>query len=189
MPKVPDNITTPSPSKKKIGKQKAQPLSKTKKVERYEESLEAFNREMSFTKMKSVFAVGLTMIGFFWGMNRMYVPLQSLTQAMVSAWRGCAVSINLSQFSYCVFLGLVCSVRVQGEFGTAKSVPPRRSKLSRGKNCFGSNVFGRLRIPVIVGRMLFAVIAAFRVAMLKVARVGVERLVSVQPARFFAQEG
>jgi len=58
----------------KVDKQKAQPLvtQKAKKVERFEESLDAFNKEMSLTKMKSVFAVGITMIGFFAFMNRMY---------------------------------------------------------------------------------------------------------------------
>ena len=36
-----------------------------KKIERYDESLKAANKDMSFNKMKSMFGVGITMIALF----------------------------------------------------------------------------------------------------------------------------
>ena len=53
----------------KLAKTKAQ----TKKVDRMEESLKDLNRDLSMTKMKSMFAVGISMIGLFGFLNNMYV--------------------------------------------------------------------------------------------------------------------
>jgi len=56
----------------KVDKKKATPAlasKNTKKIDRYEESLKGLNRDMSMSKMKSVFAVGVTMIGLFGIMN------------------------------------------------------------------------------------------------------------------------
>jgi len=46
--------------------------SKVKKVDRMEEALKDLNRDLSLTKMKSMFAVGISMIGLFGFLNSMF---------------------------------------------------------------------------------------------------------------------
>lgn len=49
--------------------------SKAKKVDRMEEALKDLNRDLSMTKMKSMFAVGISMVGLFGFLNSMYALL------------------------------------------------------------------------------------------------------------------
>jgi hypothetical protein len=49
--------------------------SKAKKVDRMEDALKDLNRDLSMTKMKSMFAVGISMIGLFGFLNSMYYLL------------------------------------------------------------------------------------------------------------------
>ena len=51
--------------------------SKAKKVDRMEEALKDLNRDLSLTKMKSMFAIGISMIGLFGFLNSMYVIFYS----------------------------------------------------------------------------------------------------------------
>jgi calcium load-activated calcium channel len=48
---------------------------KAKKVDRMEESLKTLNRDLSMIKMKSMFAIGISMIALFGYLNSMYLPI------------------------------------------------------------------------------------------------------------------
>ena len=59
--------------------------SKAKKVDRMEDILKDLNRDLSMTKMKSMFAVGISMIGLFGFLNSMYVLLSPLSPPSLSS--------------------------------------------------------------------------------------------------------
>lgn len=57
--------------------------SKAKKVDRMEEALKDLNRDLTMTKMKSMFAVGISMIGLFGFLNSTYVFPSSLSLSLL----------------------------------------------------------------------------------------------------------